>query len=247
MADDANGDPVPDTYEKVETDFWEMAYTSPSLRKYKDAPVPDELIHKMLDAAIRAPSRLNRENWYFAVVRDPAKKAAVAEVVTRNWRAEMEAAYKLLPELPVDEEDRQRLIRIVDASWYLAEHLAETPALIFPGLMVPPNEVSYPAYDPAKAKMYTPLLGAGIYPAVQTMILAARSFGLGTCLITAAVIDDEELKALLKLPPEAKNMTMVTVGWPRGKFKPVRRTPVASVAFLDEFGTPFDVSNRAAG
>jgi hypothetical protein len=59
--------------------------------------------------------------------------------------------------------------------------------------------------------------------------------------VTAAVIDDEELKPLLKLPPEAKNMAMITVGWPRGKFRPVRRTPVSQVAFLDEFGTPFEV------
>ena len=96
-------------------------------------------------------------------------------------------------------------------------------------------------YDPAKADVYPPLLGAGIYPAVQNLMLAARSLGLGTCLITAAVIDDEDLKALLKLPPEAKNMAMIPVGWPRGKFKPVRRTPVAQVAFIDEFGNPFDV------
>jgi nitroreductase len=225
----------------AQSDFWDVVYTCPSLRKYTPEPVPDELIHKILDAAIRAPSRLNRENWYFAVIKSPDKKAAVAEVVTRNWFAEMRAAYKLLPNLPIPDEDRQKLTRIVDASWYLAERLAQTPALIFAGLMVPPDEVSYPAYDPTKADVYQPLLGAGIYPAVQNMMLAARSLRLGTCLITAAVIDDEDLKALLKLPPEAKNMAMIPVGWPRGKFRPVRRTPVAQVAFIDEFGNPFDV------
>jgi nitroreductase len=225
----------------VASDFWDIVGTCPALRKYTPEPVPDELIHKMLDAAIRAPSRLNRENWYFAVIKSPEKKAAIAEIVTRNWFAEMSAAYELLPTLPMPDEARGKLTRIVDAAWYLAERLAETPVIIFAGLMVPPVEASYPAYDPAKADMYPPLLGAGIYPAVQNLMLAARSLKLGTCLVTAAVLDDEELKPLLKLPPEAKSMAMVTVGWPRGKFYPVRRTPVSHVAFLDEFGTPFEV------
>ena len=41
-----------------------------SIRKYKEAPVPDELIEKVLAAATQAPSGMNRQPWHFVVVKE---------------------------------------------------------------------------------------------------------------------------------------------------------------------------------
>jgi nitroreductase len=41
-----------------------------SIRKYTDAVVPDELIEKLLMAAMAAPSAGNQQPWEFVVIRD---------------------------------------------------------------------------------------------------------------------------------------------------------------------------------
>src|SRR5262245_20319090 len=54
--------------------LFETMYNCRAIRQLKPDPVPDELIHKILDAAIRAPSGSNRQSWHFLVVRDAATK-----------------------------------------------------------------------------------------------------------------------------------------------------------------------------
>lgn len=51
-----------------------------SIRSYKDKEIPDDVLHRVLEAARLAPSARNRQEWKFIVVRDAAlrKKLAVA-------------------------------------------------------------------------------------------------------------------------------------------------------------------------
>src|SRR5437762_11843070 len=50
--------------------LFEAMYSARALRRLKPEPVPDEIITKILDAAIRAPSAGNSQHWAFVVVRD---------------------------------------------------------------------------------------------------------------------------------------------------------------------------------
>ena len=56
----------------TEIGLFDAMYTARALRRLKPDPVPDELITRVLDAAIRAPSGGNAQNWIFIVVRDEA-------------------------------------------------------------------------------------------------------------------------------------------------------------------------------
>jgi nitroreductase len=51
-----------------------------SIRTYKDRKVPGNVLNRVLDAARRAPSARNRQEWRFIAVRDPEvrKKLTVA-------------------------------------------------------------------------------------------------------------------------------------------------------------------------
>ncbi len=53
----------------TEIGLFEAIYSARSLRRLKPDPVPDALITRILDAAIRAPSAGNAQNWAFIVVR----------------------------------------------------------------------------------------------------------------------------------------------------------------------------------
>lgn len=56
-----------------------------SIRAYTDAPVTDEQVQALLQAAMAAPSANDVRPWAFVVVRDPVRRRALAE--THRWSA----------------------------------------------------------------------------------------------------------------------------------------------------------------
>lgn len=51
-------------------DAIEAIHTRRSIRSYQDKPVPEELITKLLAAAMAAPSARNQQPWQFVVITD---------------------------------------------------------------------------------------------------------------------------------------------------------------------------------
>jgi nitroreductase len=54
-----------------------------SVRKYRNDPLPDEVLDQMLEALRLAPSACNNQPWRFIVVRDEQKREALAQA-SRN-------------------------------------------------------------------------------------------------------------------------------------------------------------------
>ena len=59
-------------------DTLEAISTRRSVRKYEDRPVPEELVQKLLAAAMSAPSARNQQPWQFVVIDDRRMLADVA-------------------------------------------------------------------------------------------------------------------------------------------------------------------------
>lgn len=75
-----------------------------------------------------------------------------------------------------------------------------------------------------------------IYPAVQNIVLACRALGPGTVITTNHLIYENEVRQVLGLPSEIQTHALMPVGYPGGRFGPVRRRPLSEVAMLDRFG-----------
>ena len=58
-------------------DTMDVIWTRRSIRKYLDQPVPEELIQKLLGAAMQAPSARNQQPWQFVVI---DQRAILAEI-----------------------------------------------------------------------------------------------------------------------------------------------------------------------
>ena len=61
-------------------DIFEALHTRRSVRKYQEKEIPEELIQKLLAAAMMAPSAGDARPWQFILVTDPEKKNKVKEV-----------------------------------------------------------------------------------------------------------------------------------------------------------------------
>src|ERR1700746_2324103 len=112
-------------------------------------------------------------------------------------------------------------MRLLDAAEHLAAHIHEAPVWI-----IPCREGGTP----------TRTAGSSIYPAVQNMLLAARALGLGATLTTLYLNFEKEVEAAFSLPAGVHSYALIPIGYPMGRFGPVRRVPVAEVVFEDKWG-----------
>lgn len=199
-----------------ELDVFEAIYTTRAMRRLKPDPVPDDLVWKVLDAAIRAPSGGNRQPWNFIVIRDPQTKRRIAEWYLDSWKS----SYGPLREAAMASPATAKTFASAD---YLANHLAEVPVLIIATV----NMAGVAPVSPP---------GASIYPAVQNLMLAARALGLGTALTTLHRAHEQEVKDLLGIPEGVETMCLIPLGWPRGKFGQGQRIPVEKVTYWDRWG-----------
>lgn len=55
--------------------------TRRSIRKYLDKPVPEDLVQKVLEAAMQAPSACNQQPWHFLVIDDRQTLAEIPGIM----------------------------------------------------------------------------------------------------------------------------------------------------------------------
>jgi nitroreductase len=205
-------------------------YTARALRRFKPDPVPDEVLFQLLDAAIRAPSGQNAQDWRFLIVRNRELLAAMQRWSETPWKRYLaryggdSAALDALPR-------SQRLsLRSVE---HLVHHLAECPVVIVVlGL---------------KGRHGTP--GGSTFPAVQNLLLAARALGLGGSVFNFPLSHEAELRERLAIPENNQIYCVLPIGYPIDRHGPLKRKPVKDVVYLERFGErwPFAEAEPEAG
>jgi nitroreductase len=222
--------------EMEEMGLFEAIYSARSLRRFKPDPVPDDVITKVLDAAIRAPSGSNQQSWEFIVIKDAAQRKKIGDVYRKGGGILM-ALYANRVKPAHMSEDAYRRLRA--SATYLVDHMADAPVLLIACLKQTAPAGAPPKLAPevaAAMKSMARISGSSIYPAVQNIILACRGLGLGTVLTTIHAYFEDEVKAILGLPPEVQTYALMPIGYPQGKFGPIKRRPVSEVAYLDKYG-----------
>ncbi|HSU05582.1 MAG TPA: nitroreductase family protein [Acetobacteraceae bacterium] len=224
----------------AEPGLFETIYSARSLRRLKPDPVPEELITRVLDAAIRASSGGNAQSWVFVVVRDPAQRQKLGAIYRRASDI-AEVVYGARGRPPHLTE--AQYARFMASGAHLWEHMGDAPVILVPCLRrqtMPPRDVLPPEvvarYEEELAYMAR-IRGASIYPAVQNVILACRALGLGTVITTNHLRFEDEVKAVLGLPEDVDTYALMPIGWPIDKFGPLTRRPVTEVAYADRWGS----------
>ena len=73
---------------------------------------------------------------------------------------------------------------------------------------------------------------------MQNRLLAPRALGLGATLTTLYLHFETEAEAALGLPPGVHSYALLPIGYPMGRFGPVRRISQAEVVYEDRWGEP---------
>jgi nitroreductase len=200
-------------------DTFEALYTTRAMRRVKPDPIPEDIVKQMLDAAVRAPSPGNAQQWRFVAVTDRTVMGELAALYQQSWDRLQNTLYAGKRRQAETSGDITTQ-RVLSSGDWLAANFADVPLVV----------LVYVRNDPD---------GSGIYPAVWNLMLAARAQGVGTTLTTVLHhFARAEVDALIGVPTDKgwRNAAAVTCGYPLGKWGVAPRPPVETVVYADRWG-----------
>lgn len=204
-------------------DLFDAMKTTGTCRYFRTDPVPDDVLRRVLDATRYAPTGGNRQGVRFLVVRDAAKRLALAELYLPLWQQYASRAV-VKPGAP--------LPRLLENADHMAKHLHEVPVHV----VVCAQTADLMATDRHLDRVSV-VAGASIYPSVQNLLLAARAEGLGTALTTLLCAVEPKVKELLAIPDYVATAALVPLGYPEKDFpKKLGRRPIEETVYLDTYG-----------
>ena len=194
----------------------ELIRSRRSIRQFSDRAVGREDIARLLEAARWAPSNHNRQPWRFLVIEDKSQIKQLAETVRQGLSEKLKA----LPET---------------AATYAGEFTQHaTFFATAPVLLVVLHKQSVSVAAPLLAGLKNPNLVSGdplsVAMAVQNVLLAAQTLGLGTCVLTAPLLAQEALAGSLNLPAGHDLTCLVALGHPAESPVPPRRKTIEQIA-----------------
>ena len=205
-------------------DIFEAIYTTRAMRRLSPEPIPEDLLPKLFDAAVRGPSGGNEQRFRFMTVTTHDVKAEIQQIY-RECLDELNAtqyahAQEQVARGDQDDPKVQQTIRIDRSAQWFADNLHQSPMLIF-------------VFGKPGGETTT-------FPCLWNLCLAARAEGLGTAITTLLKIRKERVERLLGVPDDGvwHMHGMVPLGYPLGKWGVPMREPAQLSVFSETWGAP---------
>jgi nitroreductase len=218
-------------------DLYDVMRTTPATREFTDDPLPDDVLHRILDAARFAPSGGNRQGTRVVVVRDRATRERLAELnhtAVRRYVAQVKAG-----------ESPWNTVHPPGPS---AEEIAATPVpesftapvLTAGAVLVFFVDLAVVASMDSELDRVGVVSGASVYPLVWNVLLAARAEGYGGTITTMAVAEEAAVQELLGAPSTYALAAVVPLGRPVKQVTKLKRRPVEEFVTRERVdGDPF--------
>lgn len=187
-----------------------------AVRRYLDHPVPKELLERLFETALWAPSAHNRQPWRFVVLTDGQDKQRLAHAMGERLRKDRSQDGD--PAGAIEKDVSRSISRITGA-----------PVII--GVFLSMRDMDhYP--DHRRKKAEETMAVQSVAMAAQNLWLLAHAEGLGACWLCAPLFVPELVREILELPPDWQAQGLLTLGWPAEVKEKTRRPWSESVRFL---------------
>tara|TARA_E500000331_G_scaffold313204_1_gene321713 strand:- start:687 stop:1337 length:651 start_codon:yes stop_codon:yes gene_type:complete len=192
----------------------EAMFTQRATRRLDpDKPITDETIKVILDAATKAPNGGNAQPLRFLVIRSSEKITEFGKLYHEAWWAKRKDQFGWSVDEEVPEDSPYRMAAI------LASELGNAPVVV---LAFTREGVS----------------GASVFPAIQNLLLAARSLGIGSVLTLLHPVVMSRVYEMFSIPGDAELHCCIPLGYPRGNFGPTSRFETSDITYWDTWGSP---------
>ena len=191
-------------------DFYSLASTRRSIRKFTEDPVPLEDILDCIKTAVTAPSGCNSQCWEFRIVRNRDVLHKIADAVIQK-------NLEILESIGIADDTEY-----LEGKNKLSTFFTKAPVCI----AVFMTGLDY--YDKKMAEAWSgkgyslaqliQLIGQpnllSVGAAVQTLLLALHEKGYGACWMNDPVIAGPEINKILDIPAEHPLISLIPVGFP---------------------------------
>lgn len=192
----------------------ELIKSRRSIRKFKPAKIPREVIENILDLARWAPSAHNSQPWRCVVIDDEKVKEKLAEEMGKQWLSDM-----LKDGVPKDRAEQ--IVQL--ESW---DRITKSPAVVIVCLTME-NMHKYPDARRRRAEYLMGVQSVAAY--VQTLLLLAHYYGLGACWVCAPLFCQKVVRRVLGLPRKIEPQAMIVMGYADEKPPPPPRKELAEI------------------
>ena len=200
--------------EEFKQEFYQLLNARRSIRKFKSDPVPEDVLKRILEAAMEAPSGKNFQNWRFFVLRGKKRDEYLA-YSQKSW-------VNIQPILKA--QLKPSLYEFTERFFYT---LGDAPVVV----------LCYTQNNPQEHVLTS---AGSVYMAVENMNLACFAEGLGCCTMGAPLEIADEIDQFLKvdqLPEykagELKLLCGVVLGYPDHEPPKAKRQLEGRVTFLE--------------
>ena len=221
---------------------FEAIYSLRATRIYEDRPIPADVIHQIVQAGTMACSSGNTQPWEFVVVTQRDLKERI--------KVHMVDAFST-----IDAERAQKPEQLVDGvgrpitGHAAVEHLDTVPMMVVVcwnperGVRMK-GEYETNLDGPLRETRVIPGgRGVSLFQACQNMMLAGRALGVSSLFTTFFFLRNDEIKAILGIPPHIFMECAVFFGYGEEKLGKPRRKPLAEVAHINGWGNPYQITN----
>ncbi|MBE9511079.1 MAG: nitroreductase family protein [Bacteroidetes bacterium] len=203
-----------------------------SIRRYKDKPVPREIINRIIDAAHSSPTGTGQRTTGIIIIDNPKTLASFSEHAYQVYEMLEKLLNNPIGKLIIKRKKGKKTFRMLQdfvmpgmhwyTRWYKEgksnEILRDCPALIL---------FHSPIYEPQ-----------GEYNCAITAfhaIMMAQVLGIGTCfndLIPPACNKSPKIREQLNLPADREVYASITMGYSKYQFKRIPPRELAEVRYL---------------
>ncbi len=169
-------------------DLYEAIKGRRSIRRFKGDPVPREIVERILEMAMWAPSGMNLQNWHFVVIAGDRKDVLV-EISAKAY----DHIEPVLKEVFADKPP------VVESAKKFFKRLGGAPVIVF----------AY--YKPTKERPETSI--QTVAAAIQNLLLAAHAEGLGACWMTGPLHVADQINEFLDIRDKTL-VAVIPIGYP---------------------------------
>lgn len=199
-------------------DITEAIVTRRSIRGFKKDPVPREILQKILEVAVRAPSGMNTQPWEFIVAGGDALDK-IREENTRLFNEGSIPTNDMTPR-PFEGIYRQRQVNLAIDLFKLMGIAREDKEARHKWMLRGFRFFDSPCEIVicAEKSMDRHIDMIGIGTICQTICLAALEYGLATCIADQGIMYDQVWRRYAGVPESKRVVAGITIGYPDWEF-----------------------------
>jgi len=219
-------------------DLFDAIYGLRATRVYEDRPIPTETLTRILEAGTRACSSGNTQPWELVVVTDRNRRVQLQDTLRAAFAG-------------IDAQRAQRKEQLVDSSGRpvtghaAIENIHNVAAIVFVfwnpdrGVRMQGEYEERPDGTLRSTRPIPGGRGSSLFPLCQNLMLAAHALGVSSLFTTFFGLCTAEVKELLHVPPRMFLESAVFLGYGAEPLGKAKRKPLAEVAHLDDWETPY--------